>query len=184
MEDFVVQLSHEEEELKNIIEPLLDGEGFELVRLSYKKTQSKASLGLFIDTKDKPNGIAMENLEFISRFLSDVLDAASLEGVLSASYDLEVSSPGLDRPLTKSSHFQRALNERVKIRLKQADEYSSRTILGKLAGANAENLSIQPDGKPDEPRVIAYRDIADAHVIFDFNKQRQLSKKKHIKDKD
>jgi ribosome maturation factor RimP len=178
MEEFVVQLGHEENELKKIIEPLLDGEGFELVRILLKRTQGKAILGLFVDTKDRPNGIMMENLEFISRFISDVLDAASLEeNILSGSYDLEVSSPGLDRPLTKISHFQNAVAERVKVRLKQADTSGSRNIVGKLVGASSEGISIEPDGKKDESRAILFADLAEAHIIFDFNKKRPLSKK-------
>lgn len=177
MEEFVVQLGHEEDELKKIIEPLLDGEGFELVRIILKKTQGKAILGLFVDTKDRPNGIKMENLEFISRFISDVLDAASLDEVLRGSYDLEVSSPGLDRPLTKRGHFEVALNERVKLRLRQADDSGSRNIIGKLLSVNSEGLSVEPDGKRDESRDILFTDLAEAHVIFDFNKKRQLSKK-------
>lgn len=178
MEEFVVQLGHEEDELRKIIEPLLDGEGFELVRLDIKRTQGKSIVALFVDTKDRPNGIIMDNLEFISRFISDVLDAANLEdSILRGSYDLEVSSPGLDRPLTKLGHFERALNERVKLRLKQADSSGSKNIIGLLLGANPEGVTIEPDAKKNERREILFADLAEAHVIFDFNKKRPLTKK-------
>jgi len=178
MEEFVVQLGHEEDELRKIIEPLLDGEGFELVRIVIKRTQGKSILGLFVDTKDRPNGIIMDNLEFISRFISDVLDAASLEeSILGGSYDLEVSSPGLDRPLTKKTHFERALNERVKLRLKRADNSGSKNILGRLLSANFEGVAIEPDTLRNESRDILFADLAEAHVIFDFNKKRPLTKK-------
>jgi ribosome maturation factor RimP len=171
-EEFIVQLSPEEEELKNIIEPLLEGEGFELVRLKFKRVQGRALLGLYVDTKDKPNGIMMENLEFISRFLSDVLDAEDLEQrIFSTTYDLEVSSPGLDRPLTKRSHFENALSKRVKIRLKHADEKGSRTAIGVLLSVSEAGITVEPEGKKGDVRTIVFEDIIDAHMIFDFAKK-------------
>src|SRR5271170_1530228 len=119
MEGFVVELSPEEDTLREVVEPLLDSEGFELVKIKLKKAQTKAVLALFIDTKGKENGIVMDNLQDLSRLISDVLDASFPEDLLiKGRYDLEVSSPGLDRPLSKVSHFQRALDKRVKIRLK------------------------------------------------------------------
>lgn len=175
MEEFVVQLGHQEDELRKIIEPLLDGEGYELVRLSLKRTQSKSILGLYVDTKDRPNGIIMDNLEFISRFISDVLDAAALDGVLTGSYDLEVSSPGLDRPLCKASHFVNAVGERVKLRLKQADAQGSRNIIGRLVGVDSHSVEIEADGQ-GMPRKVLFGDLAEAHMIFDFSKKGPVKK--------
>ena len=82
MERFVVELGHEEDELRKIIEPLLDSEGFELVRICLKRAQAKSLLALFVDTAGRKNGVVMENLEFISRFISDVLDAKAEEAGL------------------------------------------------------------------------------------------------------
>ena len=179
MEEFVVQLGHQEDELRKIIEPLLDSEGYELVRLSLKRTQRKTILGLFVDTKDRPNGITMDNLESISRFLSDVLDAAALEGnILTGSYDLEVSSPGFDRPLTKATHFSKAVGERAKLRLKQADFEGTRNVVGRLISADSEGVDIEPDDKKGvAARRILFGDLADAHVIFDFSKKSPFGKK-------
>lgn len=179
MEAFIVELSHEEEELRKIIEPLLDSEGFELVRICLKRAQTRSMLGIFADSKDSPNGITMGNLEHISRFLSDVLDAASEDGVVpKGSYELEVSSPGLDRPLTKVSHFKVAVGERVKLRLKNPWATGIKNISGHLLSANDAALTVESDSKGGAPVEIAYNDLADAHIIFDFAQKVPEKKRK------
>src|SRR5690348_16351520 len=106
MEQVVVELSEQEEAVRQVVEPLLKSEGFELVRIRLRSAQAKHFLALFIDTADKQNGVLMDNLVDISRLLSDVLDASfDDKSILRRRYDLEVSSPGLDRPLTKVRHF-------------------------------------------------------------------------------
>lgn len=168
MESFVVELSHEEEELRKIIEPLLDSEGFELVRLSLKRGHARSTLGIFVDTKERPNGVTMGNLEFISRFLSDVLDALPETGApLKASYELEVSSPGLDRPLTKASHFKASLDERLKLRLKNPT-IGAKNIYGRLIDADEKAVTLEPEGLAQGPLQLQYEEIAEAHLIFNF----------------
>lgn len=179
MESFVVELSQEEEELRKKIEPLLDSEGFELVRLCLKRVQARSMLGIFVDTKDHPNGITMGNLEFISRFLSDVLDAEPEEGaLLKGSYELEISSPGLDRPLTKASHFKAALDERLKLRLKNPSLLGAKNIYGRLIEANDNAVTLEPEGKAESSLKLAYHDIAEAHVVFNFASKIPEKKKK------
>lgn len=168
MESFVVELSHEEEELRKIIEPLLDSEGFELVRLSLKRGHAKSILGIFVDTLGRPNGVTMGNLESISRFLSDVFDAIPEgEGPLRASYELEISSPGLDRPLTKASHFRASLDERLKLRLKNPT-VGAKNIYGRLIDADEKTITLEPEGLSQGPLQLLYEDLAEAHLIFNF----------------
>lgn len=182
MEEFVVQLNPEEELLRQVIEPLLDSEGFELVRLRLKKAQAKSLLAIFVDTKSQKNGIVLENLTDISRLLSDVLDASFDDGsVLKGRYDLEVSSPGLDRPLSKASHFKDAVGERIKIRLKNADESGTKTILGVLKEASSEHVVVEPEHKKDEGLHVVFSDMSDAHIIFDFSKSEKPKKKSAAK---
>lgn len=170
MEEFIIELAPEEEQLRQIIEPLLDSEGYELVRLRLKKAQAKSLLALYIDTKERKNGILMENLEDVSRLLSDVLDATNTDNniILPGRYDLEVSSPGLDRPLCKRSHFKDAVYEKVKIRLKSPDESGMKNIVGRLSLVSEAGITIQPDNKDET--TIAFADMAEAHTIFDFAK--------------
>lgn len=176
MENFVVVLSQEEERLKDIIEPLLLSEGFELVRLSLKRTQSKSLLALFVDTADRKNGIVLENLEFISRFLSDVLDAKAEESdFLQHRYDLEVSTPGVDRPLTKARHFQESVGEKIKVRMKSGEQYGSRNLMGRLKELNEFGIVLEEEVK-GELR-ITFAEMTEANIVFDFSTLTKPKKK-------
>jgi ribosome maturation factor RimP len=177
MENFVVALGHEEEDLRKLIEPLLESEGFELVRLCLKRTQSKSLLALYVDTADRKNGIILENLEFISRFLSDVLDAKAEESaVLQNRYDLEVSTPGVDRPLTKARHFTESVGERVKIRVKSGEAFGSKNLIGRLKETGDDFVILEAEGK-SEPLKISFSEMAEAHMVFDFSKISKPKKK-------
>src|SRR5262249_26919175 len=108
----------------------------------------------------------------MSRLLSDFLDAEfKEESLLSGRYDLEISSPGLDRPLSTRTHFKDAIFERIKLRLKAPHESGAKTIIGVLCEVLDEGVKVKPDSsKDDETFSILFRDITDAHIIFDFSK--------------
>lgn len=168
MENFVIELSPEEEVVRSVIEPIMVSEGFELVQIQLKAVPGKLALRLFIDIHGKKNGVVMDNLVDISRMLSDVLDASFDEkSVLKRRYDLEVSSPGLDRPLTKISHFKDAVNEKIKLRFKNI---AIKGCLGQLIEADDEGIVIEPEGSKDEKMTVSYKDIALAHIVFTFPK--------------
>lgn len=170
MEEFIVELSPEEELLRQVVEPLLDSEGYELVRLRLKAGQGKLVLALFVDTTGKKNGVIMENLVDISRLLSDVLDASFDEkSILRKRYDLEVSSPGLDRPLTKASHFKGAVGEKIKLRLKNVAEDSPKGVVGVMIEAHDHEFVIEPEAKKGERIAVGFKDVAEANIIFDFS---------------
>jgi len=171
MEEFVIELSPEEELIRSLIEPLLDSEGFELVRIRLKKAQAKSWLGIFVDTRGHKNGIKIENLEDISRLLSDVLDASfENEEVIKGHYELEVSSPGLDRPLSKPTHFQDAVKEKIRLRLKNKDAQGSKTVLGILETSNEDGLMIEPENNRNEKLCVPWQEIQEANIVFDFLK--------------
>jgi len=178
LEDFVIELSAAEEEIRKVIEPLLDSEGYELVRLSYKKSQSKGHLMLFVDTCDRENGIKMENLTDVSRLLSDVLDASFENSkILHGRYDLQVSSPGLDRPLTKKSHFEQVLGKKMKIRIKNSGAGSKR-VQGQLLKLTDDGFELRPESGPDlTDLTVRFADVVEAHVIFEFQQALQSRKK-------
>lgn len=179
MEAFVVHLSHDEELLRAFIEPLLDSEGFELVALKFKKSQAGALLALFVDTLNKETSVQIEDLTHISRFLSDVLDAAAdLESVLKGRYNLEVSSPGLDRPLSKASHFDGAVSQKIKVRLLNHDEMGNKNLYGVLESVNSHGLKLLLEQKTPLIRDIAFSDILEAHIVFDFSKKHEVSANK------
>ena len=93
-----------------IIEPVVLAEKLELVDVEYKKTGKSWALRVFID---KPDGVTLEDCQKVSRQIEDLID---LEEWISSKYVLEVSSPGLDRPLKKEREFLKYKNKRVRVR--------------------------------------------------------------------
>lgn len=119
-----------------MIEPVVTGLGYELVDV--QASNGGRMLRLFID---KPGGISVEDCATVSRHLTRVL---AVEGV---DYErLEVSSPGLDRPLRKGSDFARFAGHRADVRMRTPDPSGRRRFVGVLRGAEAGRLSIELDG--------------------------------------
>ena len=177
MERFVVGLTEEEELLQKAIEPLLDNEGYELIDIRLIRAQHKSQLAIYVDTKDEKDGIVMEQLRDISGLLSDVLDASFAEDpILKGRYDLEVSSPGLDRPLTKVQHFKDAVGKRVKLRFGQADENGVKNVTGVVLDALVDGLILKPDSSKAPEVKVSYDRLARANVIFDFSGLKQPKK--------
>jgi len=98
------------ERVTAIAEPLLASLGLELVELEYKRFGRSMVLRLFID---RPGGVTLDDCASVSRELSQVLD---VEDFIREFYTLEVSSPGLDRPLKKESDYLRYTGRLVKLR--------------------------------------------------------------------
>jgi ribosome maturation factor RimP len=115
-----------------IAEPILESMGLELVDIEFGRVGPDAVLRLFID---KEGGVMLDDCAGLSRELSMVLD---VEDVISCNYTLEVSSPGLDRPLKKQADYDRFAGRLIKIRTYQPfldDSGNKRkTFLGKLEG--------------------------------------------------
>lgn len=107
-------MSREEtkQQLEKLIDPLVSEMGFELVQLDYI-TGKSGKLHLCIDHL---NGILLDDCAMISSAVSDLLDR---EDPIAHSYTLEVSSPGLERPLTKIEHYRRFKGEKVKLKVRE-----------------------------------------------------------------
>ena len=124
--------------LINLIEPLVESKGFELVYLEYVVGKQHGALHLFIDHE---NGITVEDCALISRAVSDLLD---LDDPIAHSYTLEVSSPGLERPLTKKGHFVRFQGSKVKIKVRDEIDGSNK-ISGTLQNAENDHVVIRKE---------------------------------------
>ena len=127
-------------ELISLIEPTIEGLGYELCDLELNVGGRDGMLRLFID---RAEGVDLEDCEAVSRQVSALLD---VEDPLPGNYVLEVSSPGLDRKLTKLAHFQRFMGEdvRVKLRFPLAGR---RNFRGALKSADDENIEVEVDGE-------------------------------------
>ncbi len=129
------------DELARLIEPTIVGLGYELADLEVKLNERDGIVRIYIDKV--PDGVGMEDCEAVSRQVSALLD---VEDPIPGNYTLEVSSPGLDRRLTKLEHFERFLNEMVRIKLRFPQD-GRRNFRGTLKTANADNIEVEVDGE-------------------------------------
>jgi ribosome maturation factor RimP len=127
-------------ELANLIEPMIVKLGYELSDLELKLGGRDGIVRVFID---KPDGVDLTDCEIVSKQLSAVLD---VEDPLPGHYRLEVSSPGLDRKLTKPEHFQRFLGEAVRVKLR-FPVAGRRNFRGTLKSADEEQIEVEVDGE-------------------------------------
>lgn len=126
--------------------------GYELVDLQV--SNRGRLLRLFID---KPGGIGLEDCAAVSRQLSRVLEVEGVE------YDrLEVSSPGLDRPLRKAQDFARFAGQKADVRMRTPDASGRRRFVGVLRGENAGRVSLELDG---QTVALAIEDIDRARLV-------------------
>lgn len=125
-----------ESKTEALILPIVDEKGFELVDVEYVKEGSNWYLRAYVD---KPGGITINDLESVSRQLSDKLDE---EDFISDAYILEVSSPGLGRPIKKDKHFDRNIGSEVEIHLYRAIE-GQKQYVGLLKSYDKETITIE-----------------------------------------
>ena len=128
------------EALAKLLEPAVMRMGYELVDLEVRLGGKGGLVRLFID---KPDGIDLEDCERVSLAVSALLD---VEDPVPGNYNLEVSSPGLDRKLTKLEHFQRFAGETVKVQMRFPID-GRRRFRGTLVTSDEDNIVVEVDGE-------------------------------------
>ena len=126
--------------LNDLIKPAIEKMGYELTDIEVKTQGREQLISIFIDNL---TGINIEDCETVSRQISLLLD---VENPISGKYTLEVSSPGLDRKLTKLNHFKRFIGNELRIKLLRSMD-GRRNFRGKLLAANKESIKVQDDGQ-------------------------------------
>lgn len=120
---------------------LLPSMGLELVEIQYRREQHGWVLRFFIDSE---KGVSLDDCSRVSREISDFLD---VEDLIDHAYNLEVSSPGLERKLLKTEDFARFIGSKAKIKLHQLHE-GQKTYMGKIAAVNGDEISlVTEDGR-------------------------------------
>lgn len=148
-----------EQKAEAMAQPIIDQFGFELVDVEYVKEAGNWYLRFYID---KEGGITVDDCEVISRVLSDWLDK---EDFIEDSYILEVSSPGLGRPLKKDKDFERSLGEQVEIRLYKARN-KQKEFEGVLKSYDKDTVTIETEDGNQE--TFERGDIALIRLALDF----------------
>jgi ribosome maturation factor RimP len=152
-----------QEELIKLIEPIVDSLGIECLGVEYVAHRTNGLLRIYIDVKaGGDREINLDDCEAVSREISSALDVADL---IVGRYTLEVSSPGIARPLFKVSHFQRFIGNVVKTQL-SLPLSGRRRFQGMLQKVEGDKITINQDGVDV---VIEHGLIQKAHLVPDYS---------------
>jgi len=154
-------------QVESLVMPILDDLGFELVDLQYKQEGSQWALRIFID---KPGGVVLDDCATVSREVGAILE---IEDLIKSSYRLEVSSPGLDRPLKKPADFERFSGQKIKLKtlaLLDPDQrgHTRKTFVGTLLGLEGDQVRLELDDKQGGLAVIPLAGIEKVNLEEDF----------------
>lgn len=148
-----------EQKAEEILNPIVEKNQFELVDVEYVKEGGNWYLRAYID---KPGGIHVDDCEVVSRELSDILDEKDF---IDEAYILEVSSPGLGRPLKKEKDFQRSIDKEVEIRTYRMID-KKKEFIGILKDYDKDTVTIELED--ETMKTFEKSDIALIRLAFDF----------------
>ncbi len=143
-------------QLEDILRPVVEGLGYEFWGIEFRSQGYQSLLRVFID--DIENGIGIEDCEKVSRQVSGVMD---VEDPIKTEYTLEVSSPGMDRPLFRPEQYQAFVGHQVQIRLRMAFE-GRRKFQGLIKGVEGEDIVVVVD---DHEYLLPFDSIDKAQII-------------------
>ncbi|MBQ5917482.1 MAG: ribosome maturation factor RimP [Lachnospiraceae bacterium] len=147
-----------EQKTEALVMPIIEANNFELVDVEYVKEAGNWYLRVYVD---KEGGIAVDDCEVVSRALSDKLD---VDDFIEDSYILEVSSPGLGRPLKKEKDFIRSIGKEVDIHLYKSIE-KQKEFTGVLKSYSKDDIVLQIE---DTDVTFDRTNVALIRLSFDF----------------
>lgn len=138
--------------------PVLESSGFELVDVEYTSNYGKRILRLYVD---RPGGVTLEDCARVSREVGDLID---VKNIVDHGYVLEVSSPGLNRPLKKEKDFLRVLGKKIRVFMAAPVE-GRRKFTGTLKSFEGGVLGLEIDsGLVD----LHWSDVEKANLVYEF----------------
>jgi ribosome maturation factor RimP len=144
--------------LLQLLTPAVEATGHDLEDLSVSPAGRRKIVRVVVD---KDGGITLDDVAEVSRVVSDVLDTPEAEQLLAGAYTLEVTSPGVDRPLTAARHWRRSVGRLVKA--KTADT----TVTGRVVEADDAQATLDVDGTK---RTLLYGEVVSALVQVEFSR--------------
>lgn len=170
MEKMIVKQNSLEQQIANLATPIILSQQLELVRIKVTGLKGHAKVALFVDVQAADASITIDQLESINRILSDAMDVWDTEHHwFNERYDLEVSSPGLDRPLSKLAHFERVIGQIVRLKIDGVGP-KSKTINGILKSVDENSVCV-------DENTIPWTSICDASLVYQFP-QKNTGKKR------
>lgn len=165
--------------LLELLEPCVDALGYELLDIEWQTGTSPATLRLYIDwPQGHPNTadgetVNVDDCALVSDQVSATLD---VEDPITSEYNLEVSSPGIERPLRKPEHFVEFTGERAFVQLHTPNIEGRRRFTGLLQEVIENELDIEVDG---QLHTLNLTDIEKAHLKPDFETWQKIAKQSH-----
>ncbi|HTT71862.1 MAG TPA: ribosome maturation factor RimP [Anaeromyxobacteraceae bacterium] len=150
------------ERARHLLEPLVLREGFELVEVEWGREGPSYVLRVYID---RPGGVTIDHCQELSRTIEPLLD---VEDFIEPAYNLEVSSPGLDRPLRKPEDFVRFAGQRAHVKTFAPIDTPAgprKNFTGTLRGFSQGAVAIEVDGTLYQ---VPHAKIAKAHLEYDY----------------
>ena len=151
-------LTNLELRLTEMLQPAVDALEFELLGVEFIRAGNHSTLRVYIDHE---NGISVDNCADVSHQVSAILD---VEDPIATEYALEVSSPGMDRPLFKLEHYAQIIGETVNVKLNVPQE-GRRNFKGELVGIDGDMINIKVD---NEEFSLLIDNVAKANLIAKF----------------
>jgi ribosome maturation factor RimP len=153
--------------VESMVVPILDDLGFELVDLQLAQDGHQLALRIFID---KPGGITLDDCVTVSREAGAILE---IEDPIKSAYRLEVSSPGLDRPLKKPADFERFAGQKIKLKtlhLLDPDQrgHTRKTFVGTLLGLEGDHVRLEQSDNQGGLVVIPLIELEKANLVEEF----------------
>jgi ribosome maturation factor RimP len=148
-----------DDELIQLINPVVADLGLECLGIEYAPSRGNSLLRIYIDHLERP--ITIEDCEAVSRELSAQLD---VNDPISGRYTLEVSSPGIDRPLFTPAQFARFIGEKAKIALNLPTD-GRRRLLGTIRAVDDDRITIEQDGIDI---IVAHDNVQKARIVPDY----------------
>ena len=152
-------MSIRQTELVDLLAPTVASMRLELLGVEFVQSGASALLRLYIDAPGRT--VTIEDCEAVSREVSGVLD---VEDPIASRYELEVSSPGIDRPLFTAGHFARHVGEQVKLTL-QIPRDGRRRLQGTIAHVDGQSIALRVG---EEDVVLQHTDIEKARLVPDW----------------
>ncbi len=147
------------QDLETLFAPVIESMGYELVGVEYQLNGSYGTLRVYID---REQGVSLDDCAEISHQVSAILD---VEDPIQQAYDLEISSPGLDRPLFRLADYERFTGNMVKIKLTMGVD-GRRNFKGSLLGvSDSQEVLVEVDGTEFR---LPFADIAKANLVADL----------------
>lgn len=151
-------------ELEALVRPILEADGFELVECSVSRLQRSQIFRVSIDHEE---GIPVDACARMSRRISHELDENPM---LRGAYRIEVSSPGMNRPVRSPEHFRRFRDETVRLEFVQPEEDGARHLTGRIGEVEGDGVWIEPEG--GDARWVAFEKIRSGRLRIDPWKKR------------